>query len=84
MVQLQIETQVTKKQFSEISRELKKATQKVNLFEQVLIPQGKAAIRHIKIALGDEQVAAVGRGKLAKSKRQPPKPQGQTFSGATA
>ena len=40
----------------------------VNLFEKVKIPQCKEAIRVIKIALGDEQTAAVTRGKIAKSR----------------
>lgn len=50
-------------------RELRKATQKVNLFDMVLIPKTKAAIKRIAIALGDEQVASVSRGKIAKAKK---------------
>lgn len=52
-----------------IRRELRKAMQKVNLFEQVLIPKVKEAIKRIKIALGDEQVVSVSRGKMAKLKK---------------
>jgi V/A-type H+/Na+-transporting ATPase subunit D len=52
-----------------INRELRKAMQKVNLFDMVLIPHTKEAIRRIKIALGDEQVASVSRGKIAKGKK---------------
>jgi V/A-type H+/Na+-transporting ATPase subunit D len=40
----------------------------VNLFEKVKIPECKEAIRVIKIAIGDEQTAAVTRGKIAKSR----------------
>jgi V/A-type H+-transporting ATPase subunit D len=40
----------------------------MNLFEKVKIPECKEAIRVIKIALGDEQTAAVTRGKIAKSR----------------
>ena len=43
-------------------------SQRVNLFEKVKIPECKEAIRVIKIALGDEQTAAVTRGKIAKSR----------------
>lgn len=50
-------------------RELRKATQKVNLFDMVLIPKTKAAIKRIAIVLGDEQVASVSRGKIAKAKK---------------
>ncbi|MDJ0837702.1 MAG: V-type ATP synthase subunit D [Acidobacteriota bacterium] len=53
-----------------INHELRKATQKVNLFEKVLIPDTKEAVRRIEIALGDQQVAAVCRGKIAKTKQQ--------------
>jgi V/A-type H+-transporting ATPase subunit D len=49
--------------------ELKKATQKFNLFEKVMIPHNKMAIKKIKLALDDEQVAGVIRGKIAKNKR---------------
>ncbi len=51
-----------------ISAELRRTTQKVNLFEQVLIPEATEGIRRIRIALGDQQVAAVGRAKIAKGK----------------
>lgn len=53
-----------------IRQELRKATKKVNLFEQVLIPESKTAIKRIKVALGDEQVASVSRGKIAKKKSE--------------
>jgi V/A-type H+/Na+-transporting ATPase subunit D len=49
--------------------ELKRATKKVNLFDMVLIPKTKDAIKRIKIALGDEQVASISRGKIAKLKK---------------
>jgi V/A-type H+-transporting ATPase subunit D len=60
--------QIIDKQYLLISKELKKATQKVNLFEKLLIPETKNAIKRINIVLGDEQVAAVGRAKTAKKK----------------
>ncbi|HOM18816.1 MAG TPA: V-type ATP synthase subunit D, partial [Thermoguttaceae bacterium] len=48
-----------------LQRELTKIIQRVNLFEKVMIPFAKDAIRRIRIQLGDEMTAAVGRGKLA-------------------
>ena len=51
-----------------LQRELTKIIQRVNLFEKVMIPFAKDAIRRIRIQLGDEMTAAVGRGKLAKKK----------------
>lgn len=51
-----------------LQQELRKVTQRVNLFEKVKIPSGKENIRLIRIALAEEQTAAVGRSKIAKGK----------------
>jgi len=48
--------------------ELARVIQRVNLFEKVMIPRDREAIRRIRIKLGDEMAAAVGRGKIAKGK----------------
>lgn len=69
LVKQSTELKVLRRQEQLLTRELRKATQKVNLFEKVLIPETRDGIRRIKIALGDEQVAAVGRGKIAKGKQ---------------
>lgn len=53
-----------------IREELRVTTQRCNLFEKKLIPELKENIRKIKIFLGDEETAAVGRAKLAKEKIQ--------------
>ena len=50
--------------------ELRKVTQRVNLFEKVMIPAAREAIRVIRIALAEEQTAAVGRAKIAKAKKE--------------
>ena len=57
-----------------VTEELQRTSQRVNLFEKVKIPECREAIRVIKIALGDEQTAAVARGKIAKSRT----PEGET------
>ena len=51
-----------------VTEELVTTSQRVNLFEKVKIPACKENIRVIKIALGDEQTAAVTRGKIAKGR----------------
>lgn len=51
-----------------LTTELNRVTQRVNLFEKVMIPQAIEAIRRIRIRLGDEMTAAVGRAKIAKGK----------------
>ena len=48
--------------------ELARVIQRVNLFEKIMIPQDREAIRRIRIKLGDEMAAAVGRAKIAKGK----------------
>ena len=60
--------------YSEIIRcdttaeELKQTSQRVNLFEKVKIPEAIENIRVIEVYLGDQQTAAVVRGKIAKKK----------------
>jgi V/A-type H+-transporting ATPase subunit D len=68
ILSLQCERAVYEEQRRRVTHELQQTAQRVNLFEKVKIPQCKEAIRVIKIALGDEQTAAVTRGKIAKSR----------------
>ena len=49
---------------------LRKVTQRVNLFEKVIMPEARDNIRRIRIALGDRMTAAVARAKIAKEKLQ--------------
>ena len=68
ILSLQCERAVFEEQRRLVTIELQTTSQRVNLFEKVKIPECKEAIRVIKIALGDEQTAAVTRGKIAKSR----------------
>lgn len=68
ILSLRCERAVYDEQRRLVSEELRQTSQRVNLFEKVKIPECKEAIRVIKIALGDEQTAAVTRGKIAKSR----------------
>lgn len=52
-----------------LRREFARVNQRLNLFEKVIIPQTTTAIHRIRIYLGDEQTAAVGRAKLARTKQ---------------
>jgi V/A-type H+-transporting ATPase subunit D len=56
------------KQADLLGEELRITSQRVNLFEKVKIPETRENIRMIQIYLGDEQTAAVVRGKIAKKK----------------
>ena len=49
-----------------LSEGLRKTSQRINLYEQRLIPQCKEAIRKITVYLQDRQAAAVGVAKVAK------------------
>jgi V/A-type H+-transporting ATPase subunit D len=62
------EADVLRQQFELLDRELTKIIQRVNLFEKVKIPEAREIIRVIRIKLGDEMTAAVGRAKIAKTK----------------
>lgn len=68
MLSLQGERAVLQEQRRLIAEELRTTSQRVNLFEKVKIPACRENIRVIKIAIGDEQTAAVTRGKIAKSR----------------
>ena len=57
-----------RKQTELLERELRTTSQRVNLFEKVKIPEAKENIRVIQVYLGDQQTAAVVRGKISKKK----------------
>ena len=68
MVSLLEEIRVIEIGISILRHELRITTQRVNLFENVKIPEAKEAIRQIKIYIGDQMTSAVGRSKIAKKK----------------
>lgn len=51
-----------------LRKELRDVSIRVNLFEKVLIPRISDNIKAIKIFLGDQELAAVARAKVAKAK----------------
>ncbi|MCR5273355.1 MAG: V-type ATP synthase subunit D [Lachnospiraceae bacterium] len=57
-----------RKQSELLENELRSTSQRVNLFEKVKIPEAKENIRVIGVYLGDQQTAAVVRGKISKKK----------------
>ena len=70
LIRLQTERTILEEQRRRIGEELRVTSQRVNLFEKVKIPEARENIRVIKIFLGDEQTAAVARGKLAKRRAE--------------
>ena len=77
IISLHCEHRVLEEQRRLITDELTTTSQRVNLFEKVKIPSCKENIRVIKIAIGDEQTAAVTRGKIAKSRVPDASPEGE-------
>ncbi|MDR0706902.1 MAG: V-type ATP synthase subunit D [Treponema sp.] len=63
---LDLETKTLEEQRNRLDHELRVTTQRVNLFEKVKIPETKIHIKKIQVYLGDQQTAAVVRGKIAK------------------
>jgi V/A-type H+/Na+-transporting ATPase subunit D len=68
MAELDAHIDILNQQIRLLEHELRITTQRVNLFEKVKIPQTREQIRKIRIYLGDQQTAAVVRGKIAKKK----------------
>jgi len=62
------EWEIAQRQEELIQRELRTTIQRIKLFEEVKIPDARENIRAIQIFLGDQQTAAVVRGKIAKAK----------------
>ena len=68
LVALEEESRILREQVELLNQELRITSQRVNLFEKVKIPETRENIRRIQIYLGDQQTAAVVRGKIAKKK----------------
>jgi V/A-type H+/Na+-transporting ATPase subunit D len=68
LLSVDAEIRILQEQRRLLEEELQITTQRVNLFEKVKIPETKENIRMIRIYLGDEQTAAVVRGKISKNK----------------
>ncbi len=62
------ELDIIERKLELLHAELRKVTQRVNLFDKVIIPEARENIRRIRIALGDRMTAAVARAKIAKEK----------------
>ena len=65
---LDLEAEIVEEQKKRLERELRVTTQRVNLFEKVKIPETQTSIKKIQVYLGDQQTAAVVRGKIAKGR----------------
>ena len=68
MVGLRVRMRIAEKRTDALGAALRRVTQRVNLFDKVLIPRAEENIRRIVIFLSDQERAAVVRSKIAKSR----------------
>ena len=69
MLELQVQLKIDQQREDVLQKAVKKVTQRVNLFDKVLIPKAQKNIAKIKIFLSDAERAAVVRAKITKQKR---------------
>jgi V/A-type H+/Na+-transporting ATPase subunit D len=65
-----VRVRITDERVQILDLAVRRITQRVNLFEKILIPTAKKNIQRIRIYLGDAERAAVITSKLAKTKQQ--------------
>jgi V/A-type H+-transporting ATPase subunit D len=68
-IRLRVELETGRRRSVLLEAAVAKVTQRVNLFEKVLIPQAERNIRRINVYLGDAERAGVVAAKIAKGKR---------------
>ncbi len=73
-LELRIQMQVEQERLRLLETAVRRITQRVNLFEKVLVPRTRENIRQIRIYLSDSERAAVVRAKIAKKKQQQARP----------
>lgn len=68
MCTMRVHLQVRRERVVRLNQQVRRITQRVNLFEKVLIPQANQDIKRIQIGLGEQDRSAVVRSKIAKKK----------------
>ena len=68
MAELKVLLEVSRVRVQRLEVASRRITQRVNLFEKVLIPEAEKNIKRIRIFVSDEERAAVVRSKIAKQK----------------
>jgi V/A-type H+-transporting ATPase subunit D len=66
---MRVHLQVRRERVKQLEVAVRRTTQRVNLFEKVLIPNAKKSIKQIQIGLAEQERSAVVRSKIAKKKR---------------
>jgi V/A-type H+-transporting ATPase subunit D len=68
LTETQVRISIAEEKKRALEEELRQVAIRVNLFEKILIPRAMGNIKKIKVFLGDQQLAAVSRAKVAKGK----------------
>lgn len=68
-IRLRVEARTAVERLAALDKAVARITQRVNLFDKVLIPEARENIRRINVYLGDAERSAVVGAKLAKKKR---------------
>lgn len=68
VVEAHVKVTIAREKRDALENELRQVAIRVNLFEKILIPRALENIRTIRVFLGDQQLAAVSRAKVAKNK----------------
>ena len=68
MCVLRVHLQVRQERVARLNQQVRRITQRVNLFEKVLIPRSRENIKRIQIGIGEQERTAVVRSKIAKKK----------------
>ena len=68
MCVLRVHAQVHRERVVRLKQQVRRITQRVNLFDKVLIPRAKENIKRIQIGLSEQERSAVVRSKIAKRK----------------
>ena len=65
-----VHLQVRRERVVRLNQQVRRITQRVNLFEKVLLPRTQENIKQIRIGLGEQERTAVVRSKIAKRKHE--------------
>lgn len=69
VMELDVRAQIEERRLALLESAVRTITQRVNLFDKVLIPRARANIKRIKIYLSDAERASVVNAKISKRKR---------------
>lgn len=69
MARARLTVQIARERVKRLDYAVRRITQRVNLFEKILIPTAKKNIKRIQIFLGDADRSAIVRSKIAKAMR---------------